>query len=145
MNHYRPFQQNDLLTLVSLMSELGYDVGADTLSTRIKDIRKNGGEVIIVDVDKQIMGCINIIIDIRLAEGKAGEIVSLIVTKECRGLGLGKGLVCAAEQWLQGRCEQIRVRANTVRHEAHHFYQALGFETVKSQRVFIKKIKDTTS
>ena len=54
-----------------------------------------------------------------LAEGKVGEIVSLVVKPPARGTGIGKGLLQKATEWLQTRgCAQIRVRANENRAEA---------------------------
>ena len=140
MTIYRPFQTQDAAEVIGLMTQLGYEFGVDTLISRIADIRKNRGEVIVAEHENKIVGCVNMIIDIRLAEGTTGEIVSLIVTKESRGTGLGKGLVDVAEQWLQARCTHIRVRANTVRHKALKFYQSHGFTLIKSQQVLIKKI-----
>lgn len=136
----RPLQSNDLIALKALMAELGYDITVETLSSRMLAIRQNGGEVFVIEIDNKVVGCVNAIIDTRLAEGVVGEIVSLIVTHEYRGLGLGKHLIEVAEQWFKGRCSSMRIRANTKRHEAHQFYQSLGFEPIKTQHIFIKKI-----
>jgi len=137
---YRKFKEIDQVNLVSLMSELGYDVDRNTLRGRIDSLRAHGGEVIVAETEGEVIGCINPIIDIRLAEGKAGEIVSLIVSKEHRGLGIGKALVKSAESWLGSRCDIIRVRANTIRDDAHDFYKILGYQEVKSQKVFTKDV-----
>lgn len=137
---YRKYSKADSATLASLMLALGYDVDHNTLLNRIDDIRAHGGDVLVAEMDGAVIGCINPIIDIRLAEGKAGEIVSLIVSEEYRGLGVGKALVNNAESWLSSRCNIIRIRANTVRDEAHNFYNALGYQELKSQKVFIKHV-----
>lgn len=137
---YRKCSKADSATLASLMLALGYDVDHNTLLNRIDDIRAHGGDVLVAEMGGVIIGCINPIIDIRLAEGKAGEIVSLIVSEEYRGLGVGKALVNNAESWLSSRCNIIRIRANTVRDEAHNFYNALGYQELKSQKVFIKHV-----
>ena len=122
------------------MSELGYEVDRNTLCRRIDSIRAHGGEVIVAEAGGEVIGCINSIIDIRLAEGKTGEIVSLVVSKEHRGLGIGKALVKSAESWLGSRCDIIRVRANTIRNEAHDFYKLLGYKEIKSQKIFTKNV-----
>lgn len=137
---YRKYSKADSATLASLMLALGYDVDHNTLLNRIDDIRAHGGDVLVAEMEGVVIGCINPIIDIRLAEGKAGEIVSLIVSEEYRGLGVGKALVNNAESWLSSRCSIIRIRANTVRDEAHNFYNALGYQELKSQKVFIKHV-----
>ena len=137
---YREFKETDQINLVSLISELGYAVDRITLSSRIDSIRAHGGEVMVAETEGEVIGCINSIIDIRLAEGKVGEIVSLIVSKDHRGLGIGKALVKSAESWLGSRCNIIRVRANTIRNEAHDFYKLLGYQEIKSQKVFTKNV-----
>lgn len=140
MISYRTALEKDLTALAALITELGYETTPAAMKCRITEIRANQGEVLVAELNQEVIGCINMIIDIRLAEGKAGEIVSLIVTEKCQGLGIGKGLICAAEQWLIPRCDRIRVRANTLRSEAHRFYQSLGFTAIKAQQVFIKNL-----
>ncbi len=137
---YREFKDADQVSLSSLMSELGYELDCNILCNRIGDIRAHGGEVIVAELGGAVIGCINAIIDIRLAEGKVGEIVSLVVSEEHRGMGIGKALVKRAESWLSSRCDLIRVRANTIRREAHDFYRLLGYQEIKSQKVFTKNV-----
>jgi len=138
---YRKYSKADSVNLALLMLELGYEVDHLTLQHRIDDIRAHGGEVIVAETGGTVIGCINPIIDIRLAEGKAGEIVSLIVSEAYRGHGVGKALIKSAESWLSVRCSIIRVRANTIRDEAHDFYNAVGYQELKSQKVFIKHVQ----
>jgi hypothetical protein len=35
---------------------------------------------------------------------------------------------------------QVRARSNSVRAEAHAFYRGLGFEELKTQAVFVRKV-----
>lgn len=124
--------------LQSLLEELGYSVDRDTLVNRIDIIRQLGGEIFIANVDGKVAGCVNAIIDVRLAAGEYGEIVSLVVSDKYRGLGIGKGLCHTAETWLNIHCKKIRVRANSKRLEAHGFYESLGFKEIKTQKIFVK-------
>lgn len=103
-------------------------------------MRAQGGEVLVAELGGVVVGCINAIIDIRLAEGKSGEIVSLVVSEGHRGMGIGKALVKTAESWLSSRCDNIRVRANAIRRDAHEFYRSLGYQEIKSQKVFTKNV-----
>lgn len=137
---YREFKDADQAGLVSLMSELGYEVDHDALCHRISGIRAQGGEVLVAELGGVVVGCVNAIIDIRLAEGKFGEVVSLVVSQDHRNMGVGKALVKGAEHWLSSRCDIIRVRANAIRGEAHAFYRLLGYEEIKSQKVFAKNM-----
>jgi N-acetylglutamate synthase-like GNAT family acetyltransferase len=138
---YRKAVKEDIKTLRGLLKELGYDVDDRTLSRRIAAIRDQGGEVIVASINGLAVGCVNTIIDIRLAEGLTGEIVSLVVSDMHRGEGIGKGLVSHAESWLKTKgCNRIRVRANAVRKEAHRFYLKLGFKEIKTQKIFTKRM-----
>ncbi len=138
---FRKAIKEDIKALRQLLKALGYDVDESALSHRINAIRDRGGEVFVASIDGRAVGCVNTIIDIRLAEGLTGELVSLVVSAEHRGEGIGKGMVSQAESWLKAKgCNTIRVRANAVRKEAHRFYLKLGFEEIKNQKIFAKTI-----
>jgi GNAT superfamily N-acetyltransferase len=122
------------------MIELGYPVEADDLKRNIEEILKRGGQVIIAEEERAIVGTICVIIDARLAEGIYAEIVSLVVTDNARGKGIGKGLVKKAEDWAKEKVHKVRVRANEVRHDAHLFYESQGYNQVKTQRIYIKMV-----
>ncbi len=136
---FRKAIKEDIKALRELLKALGYDVAESALSHRINAIRDQGGEVLVASMNGRVVGCVNTIIDIRLAEGLTGELVSLVVSAEHRGAGIGKGLVSQAESWLKAKgCNTIRVRANTARKEAHRFYLKLGFKEIKTQKIFVK-------
>ncbi|WP_163336963.1 GNAT family N-acetyltransferase [Desulfopila sp. IMCC35008] len=133
-------REQDLVELRSLMTELGYERKERELSTTVREIRQRGGEVFVAVKEDHVIGCVCALLDLRLAAGTYGEIVSLVVTEEFRGAGVGRVLVTHAESWLGERVGKIRVRANTRRKEAHGFYRSLGYEESKSQKIFIKQV-----
>ena len=54
-----------------------------------------------------------------------------------RGHGAGRALIEAAVAWARERgVKTLRVRSRAQREGAHAFYEALGFERVKTQVVF---------
>lgn len=136
----RNVTKKDLSAIVQLMNELGYSSDKDQIRNRISEIKKRDGEVLVaVDDRDEILGCVHTLIDVRLAEGKIGEIVSLVVKRSARGEGIGTTLLEEATKWLhQSGCKTIRIRANTIRKEAHQFYRNHGFEEVKTQKIFLK-------
>lgn len=136
---FRKYTHQDTQALVLLMAQLGYDHSETTLSSNVSAVRKQGGEVFVAEVAGNILGCVSAIVDVRLAEGIKGEIVSLVVSEDARGHGLGKGLVFEAEKWLSGKVSVIRVRANALREQSHLFYESLGYSKEKAQAVLIKK------
>ena len=120
------------------MVELGYPINKEQLEKNIELIIKRGGQIIIADDDDKVVGSVCTIIDARLAEGLYAEIVSLVVSSEYRGKGIGKGLVKCAEEWAKLHTNKVRVRANVIRSEAHSFYESLGYESQKKQKILTK-------
>lgn len=138
--HCRKYRENDLETLQGLMLELGYSTEKNELKNSIEKIHHNGGEVLIAEKNHSIAGSVSVLIDARLAEGVYAEIVSLIVSENARGKGIGKMLVKEAESWASQRVNKIRVRANETRSSAHNFYKNQGYNLTKTQKIFIKKV-----
>lgn len=137
---YRKYTHQDIQALIPLMAQLGYDHSEQALSNNVSAVRKQGGEVFVAEVSGNVLGCVSALIDVRLAEGVKGEVVSLVVSEDARGRGIGKGLVLEAEQWLAGKVSVIRVRANALREQAHLFYESLGYRKEKTQAILIKKV-----
>lgn len=137
---FRRYADDDLLALVQLVGQLGYEHTPQGLATNVAQVRQAGGEVFVAEVEAQVRGCVCAILDVRLAAGRHGEIVSLVVDESARGRGLGRGLVDAAERWLRARVTQVRVRANTARTSAPEFYEKLGYARLKTQAVFTKAL-----
>jgi ribosomal protein S18 acetylase RimI-like enzyme len=72
-----------------------------------------------------------------LESGFRAEIVGLVVSKACRRRGLGRLLVENAVAWAKSTgAGSMCVRSNVQRTESHVFYPALGFEPVKTQKVY---------
>ena len=137
---YRKFKNEDIEALVELMAQLGYEHTSDSLLKNVNSVRRVGGEIFVCDVAGTVCGCASAILDVRLAAGVNGEIVSVVVSEQYRGKGLGKGLILHAESWLSERVFSIRIRANTVREDAHGFYKGMGYSLSKTQAVFEKNI-----
>ncbi|MCG8687973.1 MAG: GNAT family N-acetyltransferase [Desulfobacterales bacterium] len=138
--HFRNYIESDLSQVRLLMEELGYPVPIEELMRNIAEIKNRGGQIIIAQEHDTVIGSVCVIIDVRLAEGIYAEIVSLVVNSEARGKGIGKALVKQAEQWAITHVKKIRVRANAVRKEAHSFYETLGYNCIKQQKVFRKTL-----
>lgn len=144
MTTFRFAETEDTPAIVHLLRELGYSSEEKIIQNRLSKIRERDGRVIVAIQKNEIVGCVHVFIDLRLAEGEVGEIVSLIVKRELRGQGIGKKLIDEAKGWLTGKnCPKIRVRANAIREQAHQFYKWQGFDEIKSQKVLLFTTKDT--
>ena len=136
----RQYDPGDLKMVRHLMHELGYPMDENDLLFNLDLIQKREGIILVAVVDGNTVGCISVLINAGLAEGLFGEITSLVVLKEFRGFGLGKKLIEHAENWLQPKVKKIRIRANSIRLDAHRFYKSLGYKEIKTQISFLKII-----
>ena len=122
------------------MHELGYPLSEEELRFNINVTHQRNGIIWVAELGGHVVGCLSAVINVSLAEGMFGEIISLVVSKEYRGSGIGKRLVKQAEDWLKPKVETIRIRANSIRLEAHKFYKSLDYNEVKTQISFIKSV-----
>lgn len=134
--------KKDVPGIVQLLEELGYKSDVELIYDRLSKINKRNGQVIVaISESQEVLGCVHAFIDLRLAEGETGEIVSLVVRNDARGQGIGKKLLSEAKDWITANgCVNVRIRANTVREQAHQFYQHQGFNEIKSQKVLQIKV-----
>jgi GNAT superfamily N-acetyltransferase len=138
--HYSSIELAQCARLIPLLQQLGYQLDSEEIRQHISEIRERGGDVFVASDGDEFIGCVSAIIDVRLAAGKNGEIVSLVVLDRYRGQGIGKALVAVAESYLANHVSTVRVRANTMRTEAHKFYTRAGYHELKSQKIFSKKL-----
>jgi GNAT superfamily N-acetyltransferase len=133
----RPAVIEDGESIADLLQQLGYVRRAEDIAPVIAAPR-DAGVILVAEAEAgRVIGCLQVLVDNRLAEGRRGEIVSLVVAAEARSRGIGAELVAAAAHWLQDRgIGRLRVRCNAVRERAHRFYERLGFQLTKSQKVF---------
>jgi len=69
------------------------------------------------------------------------ELGGVVVFAEQRGRGLGRLPMEQAEGWARdGGCEVAYVRSNVAHERAHRFYEGIGYEHIKTSRVFLKRM-----
>jgi N-acetylglutamate synthase-like GNAT family acetyltransferase len=135
----RPATIKDTPQITALLHQLGYPDTEQAIHRRLEVLGRQTDTIILVaeDDDRQLTGCIQVVIANRLAEGPYGEIASLVVSEDLRGSGVGRQLVDSAADWLNGHgLSRMRVRCNAIRKQTHRFYAHLGFRETKSQKIF---------
>ena len=135
----RPATVKDASQITTLLHQLGYPDTEQAVNRRLEMLGGKADTIILVteDDDRQLTGCIQVVIANRLAEGQYGEIASLVVAEDQRGRGIGRQLVDSAADWLNGHgLSRMRVRCNAIRKQTHRFYAHLGFREIKSQKIF---------
>ena len=135
----RPATLEDVLGITALLCQLGYPETPEDVREHLSALCGQADSAILVAQDDRgrLTGCAQVLIDHRLAEGRRGEIASIVVDGRLRGRGTGARLVQAAGAWLASRgVQRMRVRCNAARDRARRFYERLGFQLTKTQNVF---------
>jgi N-acetylglutamate synthase-like GNAT family acetyltransferase len=139
---YRKASTNDSSEIARLSSQLGYPVEKDQVTERLSKILVQEDHVVFVaEITGKLIGWVHAHGVYLIESHPYTEIGGLIVDSNFRGLNIGKNLVSYCEEWskLSG-FEEIRVRTNEKRLETIKFYAKIGFENIKSQRVFKKAL-----
>ena len=136
----RQVEPNEFEILQQLIHELGYPLGEKELLINLNLVQQRGGIILVAEVYENVVGCLSGVINAGLAEGMFGEILSLVVSKDHRGSGIGTCLIEKAESWLIPQVTKIRIRANSIRLKAHKFYKSLGYKEIKTQISFVKSV-----
>jgi GNAT superfamily N-acetyltransferase len=134
---------SDAAPLAELSCQLGYATDEADSEHRLSLIVQQDGNAVFVAESSRggVIGWVHVFSTLRVESAPFAELGGLVVAEGSRGMGVGRLLVEAAEQWSResGLCE-LRVRSNVTREDAHRFYANLGFGHSKSQAVLIKKL-----
>ena len=134
----RPARPDDAPVLAALAGELGYPTTANEVAARLEDPDL---EVLVAEAGGEVVAWVDIADRTTLYGGRNAEIQGLVITAARRRSGVGLALVEAAEAWARARgIDAIRVRSRSDREGARAFYLGLGFDIVKSQTVFEKRL-----
>ena len=139
IRHAKP---SDATQLGILSGQLGYPATTEEICSRLQQLHfKDDDAILIAERGGVVVGWIHVCVRRLLESGEFTEIAGLVVDENCRGKGIGKKLVAEAEAWARQKGQKLlRVRTNVVRTETHDFYRHLGFEEVKQQIVFLKRL-----
>lgn len=136
----RPSQAGDAGVIARLSDDLGYPVGLEETAAFLSGLSDNHA-VLVAEVGGKVVGWLECLAFQSVTTAAEALIVGLVVDESVRGQGIGARLVDAAEEWGRARgLSAIRVRSQEKRAEAHRFYENLGYERVKVQRVFRKTL-----
>lgn len=134
---------DDAVAIFVLSGQLGYATNEEDIRNRLRDILSNEDNcVYVARVDGKIIAWIHSFYARRIESEAFIEIGGLIVDEQYRKYGIGKALIERISDWAKSKeCYHLRVRCNEVRKESHLFYENLGFEINKVQKIFNKKLK----
>jgi GNAT superfamily N-acetyltransferase len=133
----------DAAAIARLSGQLGYPVAVQSLVSRLQRLLASEDQAVYVATDPngEVVGWIHGAEQLLVESGARCEILGLVVDEVLRRSGIGRQLVAAAEQWALGRgLSEVSVRSAVSRTESHPFYEQLGYERVKSQHVYRKRL-----
>jgi predicted N-acetyltransferase YhbS len=137
-------EAGDEKAVASLAGQLGYPMQTSEAERQLSLLAKEDGHAVFVAElgGHGIVGWIHIMPRQLLYSPRLAEIGGLVVDAEHRRKGVGRALIHAGEQWAKEQgYSRIVVRSNAVRKEAHDFYPSLGYDSVKTQKVYRKGLK----
>src|SRR5436190_9438985 len=121
-----------------LSNQLRYPLSTTQIENNINEITTSENYAAFVALyNLQIVGWIYGFRTLLIESKPFIEIGGLIVDQTFRNSGIGKKLVEKIKDWaLEKAINEVRVRSNVIRNEAHKFYLNNGFTEMKQQKVF---------
>ncbi len=138
----RKAKTEDSESLTELSNQLNYKTNNSDMQNRLSEILKHDDHCVYVAVvNRKTVGWIHGFFSLRVESDFFVEIGGLIVNVDYRKKGIGNKLVDKVISWTESRnCRLIRVRCNSIRKESHQFYETIGFNLNKEQKVFSKTL-----
>lgn len=151
---HNPFNDKDIIirkasaadaaAIAVLCEQLGYPTSQEAVQKHLKNIQQNNNHAFLVAElsDKNIIGWVHIYVCQLVVYDLMAEIGGLVVKEGYRDRGVGRFLMQRAEQWAREKgCKGIEVSSNILREGIQFFYERIGYNQVKTSRVFHKILK----
>ncbi|MCC2684047.1 MAG: acetyltransferase [Paenibacillaceae bacterium] len=133
MIEIRPYQDDDLLSLADLMSDLGYPTPPESLKHRMDIMQRLPlYYTFVATIDSEVVGMIGCReVYFYEGDGMAVQISALVTRSKYQGQGVGKAMVSFVERWAKEKGATVIHLTSGNRPErerAHHFYKKMGFD-----------------
>ena len=133
----------DAEAVAQLSRELGYPSDVEAVRRRIRSVDPADLLIVAVNEADVPVGFIHGRMTRTVEADARVHIIGLVVSAKARRAGVGRRLIAEGERWAATtNAEAIVVKSNTARGEAHDFYPAVGYDKVKTQAVYLKRLRD---
>lgn len=138
----RSLELCDADAVAILSTQLGYPCTAAEMRQKIQRMTDSSDRAVFVaTLDGTVVGWADAALERHLQAPDTVVLGGLVVDENQRGLGIGKLLCQAVEQWaISLGIALVRVRSQIKREDAHRFYLRDGYQHVKTSAVFEKKL-----
>ena len=140
--HVRAAGAADAARLAELSGQLGYPTTtADILRRLMSLLTDQAHGVFLAEAANEVIGWLHVQERRVLEHDFVAEVTALVVDERSRSRGVGQVLMGRAEEWARLRgLGAVVLRSNVIRERAHVFYERLGYEVIKKQKVFRKAL-----
>ena len=138
----RTMNSEDAKAVNLLSRQLGYPLSEEQTLQNIASITQSENHTAFVALyENKIVGWIGAAYSIMIEVMPHCEINGLVIDENNRGKGVGKSLIEKVIQWAKEKgVDNLSLRCNIKRSEAHLFYEHLGFKEIKQQKNFVLDI-----
>ena len=137
----RPMTETDAAAVAELSRQLGYPSDAEMVRRRFRAVDPADFLVVAVNDADVPIGFIHGRMTRTVEADARAHIVGLVVSSKARRAGVGRCLIAEVERWGSTTdAEAVVVKSNIARREAHDFYPAVGYEKIKTQAVYLKRL-----
>jgi GNAT superfamily N-acetyltransferase len=129
----RNAQITDATVIAHLLTQLGYpSTGQDVRDRLTYWTPDQASRVLVGELDGRVVGCLSMhAVPYLERTGRWARVESLVVEQSVRGTGIGRGLLRAAEALARDwGCLAVEITSARTRHDAHAFYQHMGYADV---------------
>ena len=132
----------DVEEIARLTTQLGYDVPAEVVRTRLASILERADHrFLVAEVDGGVAGWIHGAVIECVEADSFVMIAGLVVDRDHRKAGVGRLLISRIEAWARERgCSIARLWSSASRTGAHRFYETVGYTKIKTQYSFARSL-----
>jgi GNAT superfamily N-acetyltransferase len=130
--------------VAELSGQLGYPAQHAEVCRRLTQVIASPHDAAFAALngDGKIVGWVHVFATLRLVSEVFAELGGLVVARDQRRRGVGRLLLAHAQNWAKAQgIDKLRIRSRVNRSDAHAFYEYLGCQLTKQQRVYDRSLK----
>ena len=137
----REANPEDSAAIAEITAEgLGYDCAPEVIARNIAALDQTHVRLFVAEIDGSVVGFVEPQVYEAVYFALLVNILGLAVREKHRGMGIGKALMNAAENWAREiGATGVRLNSGATRTNAHAFYRQIGYTTEKQQIRFLKE------